>query len=373
MSRLGAIFRAHGGGYRNRFGSRMSADHLRALRALAACHTPALGSVRWQCPQCQERVFTYRSCGNRHCPACGHADAQLWLQRQQRLLLPGATYHLVTFTVPEGLRRPVRSLPREVLPLLFETAVSALLTLCGDPRFLGAVPGLTAVLHTWTRQLEYHPHIHILATGGGLGPDGAWHVADPQFLVPVRALSDIFRARFRDALRQRHPAIWAVIPGKVWQTPWVVHSKPVGAGGCALAYLARYIYRVALADSAILRHDDHVVVIRYRDGDTGQRRTAHFEPVEFIRRFLQHVLPSGFHKVRHYGLHHSSKRQVLRLLQAQLAFVHSLPLPSDDQPVRTPLPPPLCPKCATPMCAEILLQPPLQRSPQVNARGPPGL
>ncbi|MCX6997823.1 MAG: transposase [Kiritimatiellaeota bacterium] len=372
MSRLGAIFRAHGGGYRDRFGTRMSADQLRALRALAACHTPALGSVRWQCPQCQERVFTYRSCGNRHCPACGHADAQLWLQRQQRLLLPGAIYHLVTFTVPEGLRRPVRSHPREVLPLLFETAASALLTLCGDPRFLGAAPGLTAVLHTWTRQLEYHPHVHILATGGGLGPDGAWHEADPKFFVPVRALSDIFRARLRDAMRQRHPAILATIPGKVWQTPWVVHSKPVGAGDYALAYLARYIHRVALADSAILHHDDRQVVFRYRDGDTGQPRTARFEPLEFIRRFLQHVLPAGFRKVRHYGLHHSSKRKALRLLQAQLAFVRGLPLPPADKPVRTPLPPPLCPKCATPMCAEILLQPPLQRSPQVNARGPPG-
>ena len=371
MSRLGAILRAHGPAYRQRFQTRMPTDQLRAMRDLAACHTPALGGVRWHCPRCQERVFTYRSCGNRHCPACGHADAQLWLQRQQRLLLPGAAYHLVTFTVPEALRRPVRSHPREVLPILFETSASALLSLCREPRFLGGVPGLTAVLHTWTRQHLYHPHVHFLATGGGLGPDGAWHEAGPKFLVPVPALSEIFRARVRDALHQRHPALFAAIPPAVWRKPWVVHSKPVGAGDHALVYLARYIHRVALADSAILRHDDQLVVFRYRDGDTGQSRTARLAPLEFIRRFLQHVLPSGFRKVRHYGLHHSSKRKALRLLQAQLAFVHALPLPPADKPERPPLPPPLCPNCATPMCAERELLPTTRRSPHTNPRGPP--
>lgn len=373
MSRLGAIFRAHGGDYRNRFGSRMCAEQLRAMRELADCHTPAMGSVRWQCPRCQERVFTYRCCGNRHCPACGQADAQLWLQRQQRLLLPGVTYHLVTFTVPQHLRRSVRSHPREVLPLLFETSASALLALCRDPRFLGAVPGLTAVLHTWTRQGLYHPHVHFLGTGGGLGTDGAWRGADPKFLVPVRALSEIFRARLRDALRERHGAIFAAIPDVVWKAPWVVHSKPVGAGDHALAYLARYIHRVALADSAILRHDDKVVVVGYRDGNTGQRRTMRLEPPEFIRRFLQHVLPGGFRKVRHYGLHHSSKRKALRLLQAQLAFVHNLPLPPADKPEQTPPLPPLCPQCATPMCAQNPFRPAPPRRPHATARGPPCL
>ena len=369
MSRLGAILRAHGGAYRDRFGARMSADQLRAMRDLAACNSPALGGVRWHCPQCQQRVFAYRSCGNRHCPACGHADAQLWLQRQQRLLLPGATYHLVTLTVPEALRRPIRSHPREALPILLETAAGALLDLCRDPRLLGATPGLTAVLHTWTRRLEYHPHVHILATGGGLGPDGAWRETSPTFLVPVRALSALFRARVRDALHERLPALAATLPAPVWRRPWVVHSKPVGAGDHALAYLARYVHRVALADSAILHHDDRVVVVRHRDGDTGQPRTARLDPQEFLRRFLQHVLPRGLRKVRHYGLHHSSRRKALRLLQAQLALVNSLPLPPADRPVRITLPPPLCPRCATPMGADGLI-PPL-RSPQATARGPP--
>jgi len=372
MSRLGAILRAHAPAYRQRFQTRMSRDQLRALRDLAACHTPELGGVRWQCPHCQQRAFVYRSCGNRHCPACGHADAQLWLQRQQRLLLPGVTYHLLTFTVPEALRRPIRSHPRVALPILLSAASSALLDLCRDPRFLGAMPGLTAVLHTWTRQLIYHPHVHILATGGGLDSGGAWREAAPNFLVPVRALSVLFRARVRDALRL-HPEIFAAIPASVWRKPWVVHSKPVGAGDHALAYLARYLQRVALADSAILRQDQHEVVFRFRDGDTGQSRTARLTPEEFLRRFLQHVLPSGLRKVRHYGLHHSSKRKQLRLLQAQLAFLRQLPLPSADKPVRAPAPTPVCPSCATPMCPESAL-PSLPRwTPLATARGPPGL
>jgi hypothetical protein len=180
-------------------------------------------------------TVTYRSCGNRHCPACGQADAALWLEAQKRLLLPGVTYHLVTFTVPDALRRPIRSHPREALPILFEASASALLDLCRDPRHLGALPALTAVLHTWTRQLLYHPHVHFLASGGGLAPDGAWRFAQPKFLVPVRALSAIFAALVRDLLREREPDLFAQVPVSAWRRSWVVHSKPVGAGGHALA------------------------------------------------------------------------------------------------------------------------------------------
>jgi hypothetical protein len=217
----------------------------------------------------------------------------------------------------------------------------------------------------------YHPHVHFLASGGGLDASGAWRAARPTFLVPVHALSSIFRARLRDALRDRQPALFATIVPGVWRKPWVVHSKPVGSGDKALAYLARYIFRVALADSAILHHDEREIVLRYRDGETRQPRTARLAPQEFIRRFLQHVLPAGFRKVRHYGLHHSSRRKALRLLQAQLALTHALPLPPADKPGRPPLPPPTCPACATPMCAELPAVPPLHRSATISARGPP--
>ena len=375
MSRLGAILRAHGPDYRQRFGPRIAAAHLRVMRALEACHTADLGGVCWQCPRCQERVFAYRSCGNRHCPACGQADARLWRERQERLLLPVTVYHLVTFTVPERLRRPIRSHPRQALPLLMQSAASSLLTLCRERRFLGGLPGLTAILHTWTRQLLYHPHVHILCTGGGLDPAGAWRASAPGFLVPVRALSTIFRARFRDALRQRHPALFAAVPARVWRQPWVVHSKPVGAGGHALGYLARYVHRVALADSAILHHDDRQVVFRYLEGDTGRVRTARIAPTEFIRRFLQHTLPSAFRKVRHYGLHHSSRRRTLRSLQAQLALAHRLDPPPAEPPRREPLPPRHCPLCNEPMrpcyAFDRQARPRPLPFPPARARGPP--
>ena len=342
MSRMGAIFRAHATAYRLRFGSRMPAEHFRAMRDLRACHTAALGGIRWHCTRCGTDHFTYRSCGNRNCPACGQADASLWLERQKRLLLPGVTYHLLTFTVPEALRRIIRSNPRECLAMLFDCAASTLLDLCRDPRHVGGQPALTAVLHTWTRQLIYHPHVHFLASGGGLAADGAWRFAHPRFLVPVHGLSRVFAARFRDALRRHHPALFAHVPADTWRRSWVVHSKPVGSGGHALTYIARYLFRVALADSAILRWNEQQVIFRYRDSSSRKPRTARLTPQEFIRRFLQHVLPSRFRKVRHYGLHHSFKRKPLRVLQAQLALANDQSMPPTDSPRRAPLPPPVC-------------------------------
>jgi hypothetical protein len=188
----------------------------------------------------------------------------------------------------------------------------------------------------------------------------------------VRALSVLFAARFRDLLRARHPGLFAQVTSSVWRRAWVVHSKPVGAGDKALAYLARYVFRVALADSAILRHGENEVVFRYRDGPTGEVRTARVAPHEFIRRFLQHVLPQNFRKVRHCGLHHSSKRAALRLVQARLALARELPLPPAGKPVREPMPAPACRRCKTPLQAAEQLRPaPALRFRNASARGPP--
>jgi hypothetical protein len=184
-------------------------------------------------------------------------------------------------------------------------------------------------------------------------------------------VSVLFAARVRDLLRQRQPALFATVSTTVWRQPWVVHAKPVGAGQHALGYLARYIFRVALADSAILQYDDRQVVVRYRDPDTGRPRALRLTPHEFIRRFLLHVLPVGFRKVRHYGLHHSSKRKALRLLQAQLAFTHHRPLPPTGLPTLPPAPPPTCPRCQTTMLAADRLPRVSHRSPNASARGPP--
>lgn len=364
MSRLAEIFRRHGPAYRAEFANRMPQDQLRAMRDIERCRTPALGGHRWRCPHCGENRFSFHSCGNRHCPACGHDDAREWLRRQEALRLP-VTYHLCTFTVPEELRAAIRSHPREGLTILFSASSSTLLDLCANPKWFGAKPGVTGILHTWTRAQIYHPHVHYLVTGGGLAPDGSWREADHSFLVPVWALSPVFRARVRDALRKRLPDVFAALPSEVWRRDWVVHSQSVGNGENTLRYLARYIYRVALADSAILAADAQTVTFRYRDSDTGKTKKMTLPVMEFIRRFLQHVLPSGFVKVRYYGLHHPARRAALTLARAALCVRKNIPLPVLPPP---PEPKPcLCPQCSTPMMCLERIRP--VRTPQ--ARAPP--
>jgi hypothetical protein len=358
MGRLGEILRAHAEAYRARFETRMSLDQLKTMRDIEACHTAAAGRARWACPRCGTRQFTFVGCGNRHCPACGGTRAQQWLRKSSALLLPGVVYHLVTFTVPQELRAVIRSHPRELLELLMRVSATTLLDLAANPRWLGGLPGATAVLHTWTRQWIYHPHVHVIVTGGGIDEQGRWREAHPRFLVPVWALSAVFRARFRDALRDQYPELFARVDPKAWSWPtaasgqpsaraWVVHSKPVGSGENTLRYLSRYVYRVALSERSILGFRDGRYVIRYRTSDTNQPRTMRLEPHELIRRFLQHVLPSGFHKIRYHGLHHASRRPILRLLQAAMALCLGQPLPEpcDEGPAAAPS----CPACHTPM------------------------
>jgi len=345
VGKLGDIFRTHGPEYRRRFDERMSLDQLRAMDAIEKCHTPEAGSTLWRCPGCGHGHFTYQGCGNRHCPSCGRTSAAEWLQKQCALLLPGVTYHLVTFTVAEALRRPIRSHPRELLDLLMRTASATLLDLCKNPKWCGGIPGVTAVLHTWTRQGQYHPHVHFIVTGGGLDDKGLWRSSHPKFLVSVEALSAVFRARLRDALKENHPDVFAAIKPSLWKwkKKWVVHSEPVGSGEHAYRYLARYVYQVFLSESAILQHDAQCITVRYQKSGSKKSRTMRLVPMEFLRRFLQHVLPSRFCKVRHYGLHHSSRRETIKLLQAAMSIALGCELAKPtacDQPA-----PITCPKC----------------------------
>jgi len=373
MGRLGDIFRAHGPEYRARFAEDMSLDQLRAMFAIEACHTPAAGEALWRCPRCGKRHFTFVGCGNRHCPACGNTRAEQWLRKHCALLLPGVVYYLITFTVPAGLRRAIRSHPRELLELLMRLSADTLLDVCANPKWFGATPGLTALLHTWTRQYWYHPHVHFIGTGGGINARGEWVEAKHDFLVPVHALSPVFRARFRDALLDQYPEIFATIKRSVWkEKKWVVHSKPVGAGEKALRYLARYVYRVVLSERAILHHTSSLITLRYRKSKTNQPRTMRLAPHEFIRRFLQHVLPSGFRKVRYFGLHHSSKRPVLRLLQAAMSLRAGLPLPAPVPIAETVRP--ACPDCNEPMDFKRRIRPVTTGGActrNIHPRGPP--
>jgi hypothetical protein len=352
MGKLGDILRTHGPEYRKRFEDRMSLDQLKAMQAIETCHTSEAGSALWRCKSCGHGHFTYQGCGNRHCPSCGRTSAAEWLRKQCALLLPGVTYHLVTFTVPAQLRRHIRSHPRELLELLMRCASSTLLDLCANPKWVGGVPGVTAVLHTWTRQGEYHPHVHFIVTGGALNKKGIWVDSHPKFLVPVKALSAVYRARFRDALKEKYPELFALIKPAVWKwsKKWVVHSKPVDSGEAAYRYLARYVYQVYISESAIMQHDEGGITLRYRKSGTNESKPLRLEPMEFLRRFLQHVLPSRFCKVRHYGLHHSSKRGTIKLLQAAMSFALGCDLP---KPPEIEQPPPMsCPKCKSVMTFE---------------------
>jgi hypothetical protein len=223
--------------------------------------------------------------------------------------LPCDYFHAVV-TVPPELRQTFRREQKSMYGLLMQVAAEAIKELCAKKRHLGALPGILSVLHTWNGQLDYHPHVHLLITGGGITPDGQhWEPARGEFLVPVAVLSRKIAAKFRDALKAKAPAVFADIPPSVWQREWVSFLKHYGHGNDAvLNYLSRYVFRTAISNARILGMDQNHVTFRWKDRDADAWRTERLPGVEFLRRFLQHVLPRGFHKVRYYGLWHPSKR-----------------------------------------------------------------
>jgi hypothetical protein len=320
------------------------------MRDIEQCRTAALGGHLRACDRCPALQYSYHSCRNRHCPKCHTDQTRRWLRKQRARLLPCA-YFLATFTLPAELRTLARSHQKIVYRLLMTTAAKALLKLTADPDHLGARPGLLAVLHTWTRAMVYHPHVHILVTAGGSrdGQDPCWvPPRHPKFLVPGWALSIIFRAKFRDALRRtglaRH------IPPEVWRKDWVVHVQHAGTGERVLDYLARYVFRIALVNSRLERFENGRVTFRYRDNKTRIIKRCTLDASEFIARFLQHVLPHGFSKVRHYGLFSPSRKPLLDKARAELLDLTSATPPlvsnkADSASVPDEREPPRCPVC----------------------------
>lgn len=293
----------------------MPSGHRQAMRAIERCRTEALGGHVYQCPDCGEVQYSYHSCRNRHCPKCQQGAAQQWLEKQKDFLLP-TPYFMLTFTLPDGLRRVARRHQKLFYNLLFRTSAAATQKLAQDPRFIGGQVGMVGVLHTWGRTLTYHPHVHYLVPAGGVDQDGNWSPASNTFLLPVKALAKIFRAKFLQALRKS--SCYDEIPSKVWQQPWIVHCKAVGDGASALKYLAPYIFRVAISNQRILKMSNDHVTFRYRSTKTGKTKTCTLSAEEFIRRFLQHVLPKGFVKVRYYGVFSPGLRARLTQLRARL-------------------------------------------------------
>jgi hypothetical protein len=363
---LADIFRHYGPAYRQKYATKLLPSHRKAMQTIEQCRTEALGGQVYHCPACDETRYSYHSCRNRHCPKCQQERAEDWLQLQRELLLP-VPYFLLTFTLPAQLRQIASQNQKCMYNLLFRASAQATQQLARDPRFVGGQIGMVGVLHTWTRQLAYHPHVHYLVPGGGWSTEKqCWLQAHHNFFVPVKALSKLFRATFQRLLQKT--SLYAQISAKVWQQDWVVHCKPVGNGQTALRYLAPYIYRVALSNRRLVRMENtgqmesSQVTFQYRTSDTGQLKQCSLSAEKFMQRFLQHVLPRGFVKVRYYGFFGASVRPRLFALQQQLEK-------SNPRPESNPLPPkplssaPFCPHCGQPMLFQRTLPPTLCRSP----------
>lgn len=345
MLEVADIFRLHGPAYRAKFSARILPSHLRAMQDIEQCRTASLGGQLYYCAQCDQQRYSYHSCKNRHCPKCQNEQANEWLQEQKDLLLP-IQHFLVTFTLPAELRTLARSHQKTIYNLLFRASAAALLQLAQDPRFVGARIGMVGVLHTWTRQLLYHPHIHYIVTGGGLTNDGRWRSSRSDFLVPVKALSVIFRAKFRDELKKS--ALLALVNPRVWINDWVVHSEAVGSGEQAFKYLAPYIFRVALSNNRLCQLHDGQVTFAYKESATDQLKHCTITAAEFIRRFLQHVLPPRFIKVRYYGLLSPAHRQLLQKVRQLLSATTSKLKREVLKPIQS-LPLLTCPQCRGPL------------------------
>lgn len=300
MNTIQKIFQDHADSYLACYGERMPANHRKAISAITECRTGQRGYHVFGCENCGTHSFANSSCGSRNCPVCQNEKAAEWVQRQQERLLP-CSYFLATFTVPEELRRVIRSNQRAAYTALFKCASESLKTLEADRRFVGCnIAGFFGVLHTWGNKLQHHPHLHFVIPGGGLSKDRSeWISADGDFLVHVRALSKMFRGRMEKAFKKA--GLYKDTSRSVWSRDWNVHCEHVGDGRHVMKYLGRYVFRVAVSESRIDSYDGEYVTIRYRKGKSGRMRRMKLNVFEFMRRYLQHVLPVGFMKVRHYG------------------------------------------------------------------------
>jgi len=345
----------------------VSADQARVLGALVRCRTAALGGHVEACEACGTRRVAYNSCRNRHCPKCqGGARAQ-WLAAQQALLLPVPYFHVV-FTLPHELNALVRVNPRRLYALLFRAAAATLQTFARDPTHLGAELGVTAVLHTWGQTLTQHVHVHCVVTGGGLSLDGRrWVRSRPRFLFPVRALSQVFRGKFLagvqrlrahdaltfagDSAALADPPTWTAWLATLRTQAWLVYAKPpFGGPDRVLTYLSRYTHRVAITNARLVFVSDEVVQFHWRDyADHHRVKLLSLAPAEFLRRFLLHVVPARFHRMRHFGLL-ANRQRATKLAQCR-ALLSSPPVPSTPTATRPPLaasPPTLAPtRCPT--------------------------
>jgi Putative transposase/Transposase zinc-binding domain len=360
------IFRRHGEAWRTANAGHVSRGQLCVMSAIEACRTAALGGHVERCEDCAHTRIAYNSCRNRHCPKCQWSAAAEWLAAREAELLPVPYYHLV-FTLPAAIGAIAYQNKAKVYGLLFTAAAEALTTIAADPKHLGAQIGVTAVLHTWGQNLDHHPHAHCIVPGGGISPDGAhWISCKPGFFLPVRVLSRLFRRLFLEGLNALHARgelqffndlaslkdtkAFRAYLAPLRKSEWVVYAKrPFAGPKQVLAYLARYTHRVAIVNSRLLSLAEGKVCFRWKDYRQGAKsKVMTLDAGEFIRRFLLHVLPDGFHRIRHYGLfangHRADKIMLCRKLLDAPPPVPTAGTGTDSESHGESEPPP-CPCC----------------------------
>jgi Putative transposase/Transposase zinc-binding domain len=343
MTSIREIFSTFAPEYLQRYATTMPRGHRKVIDAITACRTEACGIAFYQCEGCAEPQQFFVSCGNRHCPTCQYNKSQQWLQTQIQRQLPGHHF-LITFTVPEQLRSSMRQNQHACYSALFKASSEAIKKLALDQKHIGGdLPGFFGVLHTWGRTLQYHPHIHYIVSGGAMRSwDGSWHPSRIDFFLPVKALSILFRAKFRDLMKQAK--LLDQIPNDVWQIAWNVNCQAVSSSEACLKYLAPYVFKVAISNSRIVGLQDRTVRIRYRKPHSQRSRILPLDVMEFIRRFLQHVLPTGFMKIRYYGFMNPNcsvpLKRIRGLIELSYGFALDLPVPEVEPPQRT-----ACPTC----------------------------
>ena len=317
---IGDIFRSYGPAYRDAHGREMPLRHFRAMRAIEICRTSALGGHVDECDECGSLRISYNSCRNRHCPKCQCLDKERWLAARKKDILPTRYFHIV-FTIPEGLRPVALRNQKVVYGMVFKAVSNTLKELCESPKHLGCSIGFIAVLHTWTQTLVDHPHIHCIVPGGGLSFDEqTWIESKKKYFLPVKVLSRLFRGKFLDYLKKSYLAGELVFPGKIsdledasefnrfltglYNQEWVVYCKPpIKNPDDVIDYLGRYTHRVAITNDRIIKLENGKVTFRYRDrSDADKVKYMALDASKFIRRFLLHVLPDKFMKIRYYGI-----------------------------------------------------------------------
>lgn len=345
MLEVAEIFRLHGESFRATH--RVGPWPAKVMAAIEHCRTAYFGGQLQRCDRCGHQHYSYHSCRNRHCPKCHGEQTEAWLQKHQQRLLP-VSYYLLTFTLPASLRSVLKSHPRELYGLLMGAAVGALQKLAADPQWIGGTVPVLAVLHTWTRALLFHPHVHLLVPAGGVAAQKTWvPAAHPNFLVPGYALSQIFRAKFKAGLKK----LGLLQPqDPCWKQKWNVHCRHAGGGQKALSYLARYVFRIAMTNSRLESVQNGQVSFRYRDNKTQQLRGVRLPAEQFIQRFLQHVLPKGFVKVRAYGLWSAPQQGLLTQIRNQLAALPAGPSAPPTTNLTAPVSPPLTNPTRCPLC-----------------------